>query len=347
MSYSGSYSRSPNYLSSDANPPIKDTISWVSFRPDNPNQVGVTSWDGTFRLFELQMNNTFSAFSQVFIDLNSLPLLCFCWVPGLPNEPSVVLGAIDGSVVMLYLGSNNKEVIFTHQFAVRNLYMMDNSLLSCDVERTMVCHGSNNDKFVHVFEKDTTALAVDKDYIFAATLDTEILYGDLSSFKNKTIKRFSEPRISGEILSIFADMDKGTLVVGTNESRVIYMLIKKIYNRMEISIDVTFRSHYDDQKTVNLGYQVNFVKSFVVQTQFSIMTGGGDGNFFIWVPALKNKVFEMKGNAPVTAFDIDVQNLRVCIGFSNDYSHGVFSFGNQRSPPQLMVVQLTPANLRL
>ncbi|KAI9025822.1 mitotic checkpoint protein BUB3-like protein [Phycomyces nitens] len=93
-----------------ADPP-RDGISSLAFNPQDSNQLLVSSWDSTVRLYDVQHNQQLLQFDHEGAVLEA----CF------GDGPVAYSGGIAKRLTMLDLATNTKTVLGSHDEAIRNL----------------------------------------------------------------------------------------------------------------------------------------------------------------------------------------------------------------------------------
>ena len=105
-----------------------DTISQIRWHSTDWQTFAVSSWDGSIRMYQLN-NDRSPSFSEVFVFFFGLPVLSFCWEF---TSFNFMVGLIDGTLLHLDSSSGKTMNVAKHNFAIRDLHMLGDLLLSFD-----------------------------------------------------------------------------------------------------------------------------------------------------------------------------------------------------------------------
>jgi WD40 repeat protein len=331
----------PDYLQkADPKDCPLDTVSQIRFVPGNADIVGVISWDGHFRVFELQNQpQRPPVFAMIFSQFFRLPILTFVWEP---NSSNIIMGQIDGSVHHIDVQTQKANQVTLHDFAVRDIHFLEQYLLTFDVEGTMRVFEAGNQVFERAFEMDICAVAVSGRLLVITFLECEIFVGTLQEVQEERLKTYRETKNVSEPLCAWLDAELNALMVGSNEARVIVYRLASSYGLFNVIFDYAFKAHVTEGVGVatSIGHQVNCVHFFTYNRSRYILTGGGDGLVVMWNQDRKSKSFEHKGDSPVTALDYFPATQRIAVGFSYDYAKGSEGFGLLKTAPEIVLIQL-------
>ena len=330
-------------------PPIKvadsrslpiDTISQVKWHPGSTEILAVSSWDGSLRVFEivLSKNSNAANLSEIFLVQMDCPVLSVCWESSQSNN--ILVGLLDGSVIWIDSNTGTQTLITKHNFAIKDLYILEDGLLSVDCHRTIKHTVKGNVTFEKTFETDIAAFTVDKDYMIIAFVNQDILFGKLKDFKARNLNFFKEKE-QCEPLCVSLDISQGSFLVATNENRVYLMNLEDNYGKETTAkTEITFRCHStEDRNGLSLQCQINCCVLTSLGNFSIAITGGGNGDVIVWNINEKSKPFTHKGPAPVVCFDYNQQKKRLAVGYGYDWARGFQGLKDVRTCPELEVLQ--------
>lgn len=331
----------PDYLhKADPKDCPLDTVAQIRFFPNNADMIGVCSWDGHFRVFELQHPpQRPPVFAMVFSQFFRLPILTFVWEP---NSNNIIIGQIDGAVNHIEMQTQKSNLVTLHDFAVRDIHFLEQFLLTFDVEGTMRVFDRGAQVYERAFEMDICAVGVSGRLLVIAFLECEIFAGTLQEVQEERLKTYRETKNVAEPLCVWVDAELNALMVGSSEARVLVYRLASSYGQFNVIHDYAFKAHVTEGVGVStaIGHQVNCIHFFTFNRSKYILTGGGDGSIIMWNQDRKSKCFEHKGDSPVTALDYFPATQRIAVGFSYDYAKGSEGFGSLKNAPEIVFIQL-------
>lgn len=90
-----------------------DTISSLSWHP-NTSSFGITSFDGTFRIYQINFGRNESSFLMSYVFQYKFPLLSFQFIP---DNPVVFIGSCDGNILVVNYQTDQQNQVST-QFEI-------------------------------------------------------------------------------------------------------------------------------------------------------------------------------------------------------------------------------------
>jgi WD40 repeat protein len=148
-----------------------DSITCTAWNTQNPLQFGVTSFDGTFRLYEIiSANQTQFTLKMKFI--YSFPLITFTFIG---KSGYVAIGTCDHKILVVNVSSNmNKQISqfdelkgsSNHQSPIKKLFYNDDREILISVDMSTCINIWNFKKFELLSTVSTKSQILDADFMY-------------------------------------------------------------------------------------------------------------------------------------------------------------------------------------
>ena len=118
----------------------KDSVTQILWNPFKRDSFGVSSFDGTFRIFDLFWLSDSPSISMTCLFRYRIPLTCFAFIP---ESSLVLLGTANGKILLLNYSDQNSpfsEDLIQLNSPILKVYFTNNSgtIVIVDMDRTVL-----------------------------------------------------------------------------------------------------------------------------------------------------------------------------------------------------------------
>lgn len=306
------------------NPP-SDTVSELAFSGMH-NLLAACSWDGTVRTYD--PTNPYTTSNSV---VNaSKPLLTCCFSKEVPSL--VFAGAVDGSLQMVDLQSNQVSSFQAHSEGIKSARYFSNMLVTGSWDKTIRFWDVRSSKPVFSLELPGKVYAMDleKELLAVSLSGNTVITYNLNDINQK---KTHSSKLNWMIRSVACAQDNETFSLGGIEGKA------EIFNINSPVKKMIFRCHRVDNKV----YAVNSV-SFLPTNHNVLATAGGDGTIVFFDAQSRMKMFTQTENEPITCGRFNATGTHYVYATGNDWSTG---YVTSYKPTQLRVIQVSTTGVKM
>lgn len=218
--------RSSNYITiANKSHMPKDAISCVRWdKTETPTHFLVSSWDGSFRIYQVHQTNSSCSFTQEFCHQTDLPITCFDFTADLTR---VYLGYLNGRVASLDPKTGREESIVQLNCSPRAIVLIERGKYLCcfDVDGGVKMLDLQS---AGIFEcqLDLPVSCVDYDEpLFAVGFaSSTVAYFDVDTLLNKRLQ-YQVMESKNLINAIHLNVQHRLIIVGYHDGRITYLKI--------------------------------------------------------------------------------------------------------------------------
>ena len=145
-----------------------DSITQITWHPEQRLNFGVTSFDGFFRIYKIFPHSNSSEFTLSYFFKYPYPLTCFCFIK---QSNLVLIGTAEGKVILIDLSSSNEPnfeymVVQSFSSAIQRIYTSDSPKLIICIDMSITIKIFNMTEFKVVQEISLKEEIQDSDFKF-------------------------------------------------------------------------------------------------------------------------------------------------------------------------------------
>ena len=307
-------------------------IEWIG-----KNHFAVSSWDGSFKIFELAKENSkMLFFKKKEINFKS-PIIDFQFVK---NCFLCLIGFLDGSLILLELSSFKEKKFSKMSNPILKILACEeaNFFLVFDYSRNLEIFKINNEESLkYEFNKTIIDADISDNMIACVFEDGDFCITTLEDICEKKDLEYlnnDDERAAKKATCIRIDSQKQNLILGLASGRALIFKYKKSYTgKYSLEKLLFFRGHV---KGDNL-YNVNGA-GFFYHKDSTFYTLGSEGRYKIWNWERKNLCTQHEFKAPVIdmSYNYDLNISAVVVGY--DWAEGVWKFNDINYRPDIILV---------
>lgn len=318
----------------------RDTASHIQWNPFMQSYFGVSSWDCTFRVYEVKNTRNFT---QVFkVDLDE-PITTFEF----QNQQYAFLGTMTGNIYALDLQTGQVQNVGCLKEPVLKLaWVKEKDILVAFETGKLISVIDVHKGQSAELQLEEEAVAVDyKNSLFAVGCANNKFGLFNSSHMQQNDMTLSNSPLNSKISCVDIHENGTYVLIGGYDGRVTNALIMGRGYQKEIKSELLFKAYADkNSNQVTDLYPITRCEYGYSSGTKMFYTVSSNGILKNWEYQSRQLISDYPYPSSISAASYNKTNQMIAMGLGYDWSLGVWGLGNVKEPTEIVIKQLNKSD---